>query len=49
MKKSSFTSFKQKYGVSLLLFLIFEIIAVALTLKSGNIFYLANFPISAVP
>ena len=43
MKKSSFTSFKQKYGVSLLLFLIFEIIAVALTLKSGNIFYLANF------
>lgn len=36
-------SFKQKYGVSLLLFLIFEIIAVALTLKSGNIFYLANF------
>lgn len=43
MKKSSFTSFKQKYGVSLLLFLIFEIIAVALTLKSDNIFYLANF------
>lgn len=43
MKKSSFTSFKQKYGVSLLLFLIFEIIAVALTLKSGNVFYLANF------
>lgn len=43
MKKSSFMSFKQKYGVSLLLFLIFEIIAVALTLKSGNIFYLANF------
>ena len=43
MKKSSFTSFKQKYGVSFLLFLIFEIIAVALTLKSGNIFYLANF------
>ncbi len=43
MKKSSFPSFKQKYGVSLLLFLIFEIIAVALTLKSGNIFYLANF------
>lgn len=43
MKKSSFASFKQKYGVSLLLFLIFEIIAVALTLKSGNIFYLANF------
>ena len=36
-------SFKQKYGVSLLLFLIFEIIAVALTLKSGNVFYLANF------
>ena len=36
-------SFKQKHGVSLLLFLIFEIIAVALTLKSGNIFYLANF------
>lgn len=43
MKKSSFTSFKQKYGVSLLLFLIFEIIAVTLTLKSGNLFYLANF------
>lgn len=43
MKKSSFMSFKQKYGVSLLLFLIFEIIAVALTLKSGNVFYLANF------
>ena len=46
MKKSSFTSFKQKYGVSLLLFLIFEIIAVALTLKSDNIFYLATLAVS---